>query len=64
MCPAATPSPFVIEAGEHGLGIAPEVAEGVVDVRMVCVVPRYFLAHGYTGGCPGCIQLQRGGGVS
>ena len=33
ICPAATPAPFVIEAGEHGPGIAPEVAEEVVTLE-------------------------------
>ena len=64
ICTAATPAPSVFEAGEHGPGIAPEVAEEVVNVRRVRLVPIDFLAHGYTRGRPGCIRLQRGGEVS
>ena len=64
VCPAAPPEPFVIEADEHGPVVAPEVAEEAFNTTRVRVVPRYFLAHGNTGGCPGCIQLQRGVGVS
>ena len=64
ICAAAIPAHFVIEAGEHVPGLAPEVAEEAVNARRARLVPRDFVAHGYTGGCPGCIQLQRGGGVS
>ena len=42
-CPAATPAPFVIEAGEHGPGIAPKVAEEVVNARIVCPVQKISL---------------------
>ena len=27
-------------------------------------MPRDFAKFGYTAGCPGCVQLQRGGGTS
>ena len=63
ICPAATPAHPVIEARERASGVAPEVTEEVVNARRVRLVPTNVLAHGYTGGCPICIQLQRGGGV-
>ena len=46
ICPTATPAPFIIEAGEHVPGIAPEVAEEVANARRVRLVLRDFLAHG------------------
>ena len=46
ICPTATPAPFVIEAGERVPGIAPEVAEEVVNARKVRLVPRDFCCMG------------------
>ena len=52
ICPSASPSLFVIVAGDNCPGIAPEVAEEDANTRRVRLVPCDFFAHGYTGGCP------------
>ena len=49
------PSPVVTD----GL---PEMPEVTAKSRRMRLVPQDFQLYGYTGGCPGCIHLRRGGG--
>ena len=48
------PSPVV----RDGL---PEMPEVTVKSRSIRLMPQDFQLYGYTGGCPGCIHLRRGG---
>ena len=58
------PDQVVIEPGIVAHDMLPPEVETQTAVRRVRLSPNYFLAHGYTAGCPGCIALRRKTGQS
>ena len=50
-------APIVIPAGAPG---APEAAEEIIISRRLRLQPSDFQMFGYTGGCAGCVNLQKG----
>ena len=64
ICPTEHPAPIdvhIIVVVAHDI---PEAAEPIPAPRRMRLMPRDFAKFGYTAGCPDCVQLQRGGGIS
>ena len=55
---AKLPTPYIILPVPPAIGV-PDVPAVDIQARRLRLQKRDFLAHGYTGGCAGCIHLQR-----
>ena len=63
---AAAPDAISVHVPENPIdpNSLPTAAAAIQSTRIMRLLPEDFRLCGYTGGCPGCVQLQRKTGIS